>query len=337
MPSVTEAGAFGSQLDAALKAGLRSIDRAERITFTLYRRWVLPADGYIFWVNTGQTVTVPGSLHYGVDKRQNEDETVAVNRVVFTSEQEVQEFNAIAPGTMWVGELGEAAGSAGTAVQGISDLTPSPVLFAFSSRDLFYQKADIYHYVGTAVLPPMLSQIISNPSDAPTAPIVSDSLPVWLALQSYAPVWLAPYNPGIALFPSYAVPENIAPPYGVVHIEPTEIKALQSAPFWDATTTSHYQLSSESVRVTLYGCGNNSALDFLDLVLQYSRDTDAIGIMNMPVVRDEKRTQVELGILAQKKTIQFDVSYVQTRVNDIARQLITNAVATFYPDPTGIL
>src|SRR5581483_8382491 len=109
MPSVTQATAYGSQLEAALKAGLRSIDRNERITFTLYQRTVLPADGYVFWVKTGQTVAVPGSLHYGVDMRQHEDETIAVNRIVFTSEQEVREFNSLAPGTMWVGELGNAA------------------------------------------------------------------------------------------------------------------------------------------------------------------------------------------------------------------------------------
>jgi hypothetical protein len=47
--------------------------------------------------------------------------------------------------------------------------------------------------------------------------------------------------------------------------------------------------------------------------------------MNMPVMQDEKVTQPEMGIIAQKKVITFDVSYFQTTVNNVARQLIEKA------------
>ena len=53
--------------------------------------------------------------------------------------------------------------------------------------------------------------------------------------------------------------------------------------------------------------------------------------MNMPVVRDEKRIQSELNAIAQKKSLTFEVSYYQNRMNDIARQLILSAVPSFYP------
>ncbi len=76
---------------------------------------------------------------------------------------------------------------------------------------------------------------------------------------------------------------------------------------------------------------NDDALDFLDCVLQRSLDYDEFGIMNMPVVRDEKRTQSELNAIAQKKTIQFEISYNQNRMNSIARELILSAIPTFVP------
>jgi len=51
----------------------------------------------------------------------------------------------------------------------------------------------------------------------------------------------------------------------------------------------------------------------------------------MPVMQDEKMTQSELGIMAQKKVITFEVSYYQTTVNDIARQLIEHAFMEITP------
>ena len=42
---------------------------------------------------------------------------------------------------------------------------------------------------------------------------------------------------------------------------------------------------------------------FQDYLFQYSLDTDNIGIMNMPIIKDEKRTQKEIGVIAQKKSM----------------------------------
>ena len=54
--------------------------------------------------------------------------------------------------------------------------------------------------------------------------------------------------------------------------------------------------------------------------------TDAIGFMNMPVLRDDKRTQNELAILAMKKTMDFEISYYQTRARTIAQQYVLSCV-----------
>lgn len=305
-------------------AGLRTLSSDQVIPFTLYVRWVLPLDGYVFWLGTGNALPVRGSLHVTADKRQLEDETLAINRVVLTTGEAVQQFNSIAPDQMWVGE---AAG----------------VRFAFSHSGPRYKAAGLFHYNGDAVYPALGNMLVPAGEQLPkTTLVVSNSLPMWLTLRTYNPIWLNPPNPNLTLFPSYLVPDNITPPYGVVHIDPGATEALQMAPnfgptlpvgraalgsvFGSTPDTTHYQLATDRVRVTLYGTTNQQALDFFDLVNRYSYDQDEIGIMSAgSIVRDEKRTQSELGILAMKKTIEYRVSYYQTRANAVALQLINHA------------
>lgn len=319
------AGAVGSGPSDISALQLLSLDQV--IPFTQYTRFVLPLDGYVFWLRT-QTTGISGSLHANVAKRQNEDETISVNSVIFSTASPVQEFNSISPNTIWVGEF-------------------DGVKFAFTRSNL-YRPTTLYHYTGDAVYPALLSQLVDVGYQLPVNTlVVSNSLPLWLALATYDPIWLVPPNPGITLYPSYAVPDNLPPPYGVVHIEPSATRGLQSAPLFGPTwpvgraalgtqsgtnlSATHWQLAMDRVRITLYGLTNTQSLDFHDLINHYSYDQDTMGIMNIPIMRDEKRTQAELGILAMKKTIEIDVSYYQNRVNDVARQLIESAIITCIP------
>lgn len=309
--------------------GLQVLSLDQDIPFTQYTRHVMPLDGYVFWLRT-QTQTVKGSLHVSIDKQQNETETMAVNRVVFSTGTEIQAFNDRSPDIMWVGEF-------------------NTIKFAFTYSDSTYKAATTFHYRGTAVLPPLLSQLVNTGDQLSDATlIVSNSLPMWLALKSYTPIWLVPSNPLITLYPSFAVPDNIAPPYGTVHIDPAGTEAIQVIPNLGPTSpvgraaigtlsgttpsATHWQLTSDRVRVTLFGVTNQMALDFHDLVLSYSRDQDLLGIMGTPITKDMKRTQAELGILAMMKTIDFDVSYYQNRANDVARQLIEHVTVTYLPN-----
>ena len=152
-----------------------------------------------------------------------------------------------------------------------------------------------------------------------TSVIVSNSLPIWLALNQFFP-----------MYPSYLVDQNIPPVYAAVDIAPANTIALQDFPLLDPDSNP-WQLVKDTVKITIYGIRNHEALNFVQYILDYSRNTDNIGLMNMPVMRDEKMTQSELGILAQKKTITFEVSYYQTTVNDIARQLIEKAFISVTP------
>ena len=316
MPTLDELQATGNLHDA-LAAGIADISQQTTVDFTVYQKVVLPLDGFVFWLRS-YSFEQAGAIHFMVERAQEETETVARNTVVFTTQEQVQDLNTEDTQTLVIGNIDSRQ-------------------YAFGRHGWFFPQAGVWHYQGTGINAAVQTQLVDDPSQIDTTSlIVSDSLPAWLSLVAYDPVWISwpvERNPHITLYPSYLVPDNLIPPYGVVHIEPGRIEALQSTAMWTTPTYSHYQLTRESVRVTLYGANNDQAADFLDLVEQYTLDTDAFGILNMPTLHDGKRIWNEGMVLAQQKFIDFEVSYVQTRINNVARQLITEAIARVLPDP----
>jgi len=305
MPTVDEGVSALSQAAPDWQA-FEDLALNDTITFTQYVRRVLPLDGFVFWVRT-RSAQFQGSLHTVTTKMVRESETISVNRCILTTTTEISDLNAVAPNILWVGEQ-------------------NGLKFTFSHRNPFYVQAGIYHYEGDALYPALASQLIEIGEDLGCRPlVVSNSLPAWLHIEHYHPHWLVPRNPSIALFPSYAVPENIVPPYGAVHIEPNSTEALETFPL---VTMRHSQLASDAVRITLYGVDNEKALDFVDTVINYSSDFSHIGMMSGPIVRDQKRPQAEFSILAMMKTIDFEVSYYQQSMQCLTRQLIEMATAT---------
>lgn len=312
MPTASEATGKQGQLDAALAAGLESLDLRQTVTFTEYTKYTFSEDGYVFWVATGNTLTAKGSLHYATDRVQQEDQTIGVNAMIFSSEEEITEFNVADPLTMWVGSWSVSNGTVTLQV-------------AFSRRGSYYQQADVWHYVGDAVYPAMQAQLVASAADLPTGPIVSNSLPIWMSQNSAAKV-----------YPSFLVPDNVKAPYIVAHIEPVETKAVQSFPIYEnpiVAGSNLYNLTSQQlmrdrVRLTLYGFTNQEAIQYFSSLIEYSLNTDAFGFQNSPAIRDEKRTQVEIAAVAQKKTIEILASYYQSTADAIARRLILSAAVT---------
>lgn len=321
---VSEASAARTPLGADLAEGVKAISYNQEITFTRYVQLVLPLDGYVFWIRgdlveppQSKTVKVMGSFHYATDQMQNEDETYAINKVVFTSLKEIDVFNDLNPHTMFIATF-----------DGID--------FAFSSRGMFYTQAQLWHYRGNAIYPDMQTQVIKSAGDLPDPEdlIVSNSLPVWLSFNTVIPDW--PFYPALPLpftvYPSFLVPQNIVPPWGSIHIGEDDTNPIASAPTFQSTQTQE-QLSYDHVRVTLWGTNNDVAQNFIAAVNQFSVDTGLIGIMSRPIIRDGKRIQSELGTIAQKKVIEYDVSYIQQNIVDFARKLITQVVPTFILNP----
>ncbi len=297
-------------LQAALASGLQSISQNQQVTFTQYTKYVMPQDGYVFWVATTNTAIFSGSLHAIADRHQDEDQTIGMNRILFTSEEEITQFNTNSPTTMWVG----------TFVAGTNSLK-----VVFSERGPLYEQAGVWHYSGYAVYPALESQLVASSADLPVGPIVSNSLPIWLSQNSLAPV-----------YSSYLVPDNVVPPYIVAHIEPEETEVLQQYPIyqWPGTAGTgtdplnslpSVQLMRDRVKLTLYGFTNAMAIQYMASLIDYSLNTDAFGFCNAPAIRDEKRTQVEIAAIAMKKSISILASYYQGTADAIQRRLILSA------------
>ena len=246
-------------------------------------------------VTPAAQICVQGSLHYGINRQQNIDETIDINSIVFTAESDIDDFNNISANELYIA-------------------TYEGLRFSFSSRKPYYKAADLYHYIGNAIYPSFESQIIDNISILDNVNIVaSNSIPLWMAMNQFMPI-----------YPSFVVDQNLPPPYASVDISNTE--AIQETPYIDQNT-NQWQLVQEKAIVTVYGLRNFNIMDYVKYVMDTSLNDD-FGIMNMPVVQDVKRTQSEMNMIAMKKTIEFQISYYQARMRNIARQLITQAFIT---------
>lgn len=322
--SVSEITGAPAQMASALSAGLDVVDLNQTIKFTQYRRVVLPADGFVFWVkadllspsallntavanrvtpNQPALIATPapwfeaqGSLHHTSINRQDPDESFAVNRMIFTSKVPINDLSTINPHTLYLAET-------------------NGLRYCFSSRSMWYRQAGLYHYSGDAVYPSLETQIVDDPASLNLSDqVISNSMPIWLGL-----------NQMFLLYPALLVPDNLPPPYAVVNIGEQDTKPLQSGAVRDGTG-SRWQLAKDTVRIVTYGLRNNEIMDWMDLVNDYTlAHPDIMGVMNSPIPADAQRGQVEVSAIAQKKVIVFEVSYYQSRMQYLARQLIQSA------------
>ena len=61
-------------------------------------------------------------------------------------------------------------------------------------------------------------------------------------------------------------------------------------------------------------------------------DSAEMGVMNIPVIQDDRITQNELNIIAMRKTIKFKINYYQQRMRNVARQVIAKSIPSIYPE-----
>lgn len=293
MPNLDLSGNFpDNSLEGTLRAGLQSISRNQLITFVKYNRVILPYDGSVFWIRDPSTLPIEvfGSFHYQTDQKQELDHTIAYQNITFTTPSQINDLNDVQPDVLWIGQGPDFE-------------------FSFSSHGNYYEQANLWHYRGQAVFPEMRTQVLQDYQDLPQAAIVSNSLPIFIALSDYAPV-----------YPSYLVPDNISPPYIVCHIDPETTTALQPIPLY--TDSDTWQLMRDRVRLVIYGFDNRTVQNYLQYIARSSL-SGGFGIMKMGmVVKDGKHIQSELNVLGQQKFVELEVSYNQSAVYDYVLQYI---------------
>ncbi|EAQ9998993.1 hypothetical protein EAP59_25055 [Salmonella enterica] len=310
MPSLNELQQTAkTELNAALTQGLDDISRFQVVTFTKYIRKVLPLDGFVFWVKASvlssapdsepDTVNVKGYLHLTTESIQDDEQLYDRNVVTFTAQADIDPFNDIGSDVLYIGEF-------------------FGIQFSFSRRTGLNEAANLYHYSGEAIFPYMRSQIINSADDIDLADVVvSNSLPIWLSLSQFMP-----------MYPAMLSVQNLVPPYATVKCgEPSPVAGA----FWLDEKQNQYQLVSEDVTITVTGLRNAAVEDFLRYVQDYTlSDKAEIGVMNIPVIQDERVTQNELNIIAMRKKVKFKVNYYQQRMRNVARKLITSAIPSIY-------
>lgn len=287
-----------SELHGTLQNGIKVLSKNQQTTFTKYVQVILPLDGWVFWVKaesmTGQeppfAKSVIGSLHQIIDQQQNEDETIAVTTLIFTTSIEIDVLKEIENTVMWIGEYNNSK-------------------FSFNKQASFYQEAGLYHYTGDAVYPALADALVNDYNNLNLNDVVvSSSLPAWLTLNQIADI-----------YPSFLVPTNIEPPYITVHIDRQQ--AITGAQKFNEFEDSA-QLMSERVKLTLYGLRHDQAMDFLKYVQTYADDSGAFGYCCMPAIQDDKRPQSEINALSIKKTIEYTINYTQSRIREEAARFI---------------
>jgi hypothetical protein len=302
-----------TQLAGALEAGRIALDLGQQVTFQQYTRYILPIDGFVFWLPT-IPFTAAGSLHYTQEIVQHEDETLGTGSITFTTAQKIAEFADIPLDTIYVAST-------------------DSFRYAFSQQNGFYNQAGQWHYFGRVISPAMESQLLDSPGQIdPTQPVVSNSLPFWLQLNNYAPPLANYLGNTIPIYPSFLIEPNLVSPYIGVHIGDADTTSPQMTSLLDQQSNDS-QLCRDSVRLTLYGLQNNAARDFRRLILQYSEWTQNFGIGSIGPITDGKRPQAELVAIGMQKHLSVDVWYQETRAADVARQLITQALATVSINP----
>lgn len=308
-------------LAGMLKAGVRTISNNQEITFHLYRQYVLPIDGMVYWIRDPDTaITVQGSLHVTNEQQQRPSESYAVNTVIFTSLEVVSRFQDIDPSTLWVCEYDE-------------------LLFAFNRRTMRYKQAELNHYMGVAVLPTMKTQFLDSTAVIPSSKILSNSIPIWLSLTG--PLSVLPGNDDkILMYPEYLVAENQVPPYVAVEIletsnvEPMPRRAAFEVIDASGNTTYHErysQLKRDRVLLHLYGFDDDRVMTYIDYLMTFFQNQGSVtmGLLDGPLMKDVPILQSEYNIRGQKKTIEFEVSYQTVKALQYAITLIVHAQPNF--------
>ena len=317
MSLLTESTQTG--LASSLTQGLGQLSNNQTLVFRRYVKQTFAQDGYVFWVLAGQTLEVTGSLHYATTQEQEEDQTLGMNSVIFTAEQEVEAFNAVNSQTLWVANWQTPGGNT--------------IQIAFSRHGPYYDEANLWHYFGFAVYPALASQLVASSSDLPTGPIVNNSLPIWLSLPTELATVPGGYAPVVSVYASFLVPDNIVPPYIVAHVESTRPAGSFPILLWPGNPSpttalqvmSSSQLMQDMVRLTFYGLNEQQATQWYVALIEYSKYTDAFGFQNSPAFQDDKRTQSEITAIAMKKTMLLKASYYQSAADALARRLILSA------------
>lgn len=351
MATINEAASQSGSSDkaAGLIAAISLLSAQETYTFELYKRVVLPLDGFVFWIKASELSTYAGRKDVGAIYNKNPFAQIAFSALAYEGNltpKQQERYKFTINGSLHVSQEVKQEADATYVNQDVSFTTKTQTInfdeiapnelyilnipdgyenrivgrVAFGNQRNRYSTAGLWHYHGKVLNSVQASQVVDNANAInPDYAIVSNSLPYWLALSTAE----------IPVYPSYLSPKNLIVPYVTADIQTTE--AIQSWPLVDEYSNQG-QLVTDTIEFTMYGLNNAAALDFQLSVLNNSEHGE-YGVQNIPVPVDVKLTQSEFQIIAQKKVMKLQANYYQYRTRAFAIKLINEAKMALTPEP----
>lgn len=298
-------------LTAQIDAATATISQGRQFSLVKYTKYTNPADGYVYWLNSGESELVAGSLHNSANQDQQQDETINRNGIIFTTMKPIKSFDAIAPDEMHVLSV---------TLDDPALVDSGPLLIGFNIANNYHEQSGAYHYVGQAVYPQFRQFFIDDVDDFAASLLATNSLPIILALGNYIDV---------PLYAAYAVPPNLETAYISVDIQASQ--SLQAVPAYYETATqsgtSYYvdQFKRDQIELIAYNVTQATAQKLVYQICALSDRLGTYGLANIPSWSEVDRVQSEYGLRANKKGLRMSINYWLSTAQTQLQKTITEA------------
>lgn len=294
-----------------LRNGIDFLKENNKFIFITYSKAILPYDGFIFWIKRKEETVIVKSIEHTAEEMLQEGDTFrSESTLILTSEEPLFDFSQ-------------------------NDLETIKVIVCNNNRYVIRKSGEntgesgIFHYMARIIEKPLESILLDSEDDFRSRKIqLSSSIPLFILLASGV-FDLVPVH--YDLYPAWLVPFNKKPPYITVEIIKTTALASGSQTVIHHEKEYLLKLVQEEVKFVLYGFDNDAAFIFLKQLEKWSTIYNYIGFMNMPCIEDEVHNQVELGSVAQKKSIELVISYYQSAelLDELKEKMISTVLMEF--------
>ncbi len=290
-----------------LRNGVDFLKDGQTISFTTYRRAVLPFEGFVYWIKLhGGEKSIESMIHKTDELYQEEDSFRNESTILITTRESLFNFSQ----------------------DGIDEIK------VFNYQDSLYvlrktgENADqsgIYHNMAHIVEPQMQNTFLDTEDDFRNRNMqFSSSVPLFIM---FSMGLFDLFQDHYDMYPGWLTPYNKKPPYISINVSDTE--ALSSATAYETVDGNTYigKLVTEKVTFTLYGYDNEQIMIFLSDLEKWSMVYNYVGFMSSPAIVDEIHSKVETGTVALKKTIEVDISYIQmAKLSEALKEKIISTV-----------
>lgn len=298
----------------ALQDGLDTVRQGQTISFITYERVILPYDGFVYWVKTGNEQTLVASMVHDENELHHEDQNFRNDSgLIITTTEPLLDFSQDGLDTMSVFEYNNN-------------------LYVLRKTGYNSEQSGLFHNIARVIEPALRSILLDSKDDfLKKKAQFTNSIGLFVLLSCGYFEFVSIDYP---IYPEWLVPLNKKPPYITVGV--TETEALNNGFNTVNVDNSLFLVkpAKDYVDINLYGLDNNEALNFLVKLERWSLFYKKIGFLNMPRIKDEQLAQNEIGSLAQKKIIELEIFYYQggDMDDDLHNQMIDQVLLNINND-----